>query len=71
MPRASAVEVELVEELVVLGDGRVEPQHRHRAAELDLGHLAVAVLVPLAEEVDHAHRVLAQRGPLRAAVGRA
>ena len=53
--------VEGVEELVD-GLGRhLEPQQRHRLAELGARDRAVAVLVPLAEEVDHADRLRLQR----------
>mmetsp|Transcript_50848 Transcript_50848/g.134526 ORF Transcript_50848/g.134526 Transcript_50848/m.134526 type:complete len:260 (-) Transcript_50848:184-963(-) len=55
---AAAVRIERVEEAVDGNLGRIQAEHRHRAPELGLGHLPVAVLVPLAEEVKHAHRVL-------------
>ena len=41
--------------------GQVEAHAGHRGAELLLGDLAVAVGVPLPEEVDHAGRVLDER----------
>ena len=39
----------------------IEPEQRHRLVELGARDLAVAVRVPLAEEVDHARRVGAKR----------
>eukprot|EP00964_Phaeocystis_antarctica_P106771 scaffold71571_cov66-Phaeocystis_antarctica.AAC.6 len=57
---AAAVGVPAVEERVDLGPGHLEPEQRHCLAELLAADHAVAVLVPLAEEVDHAHRLLGQ-----------
>ena len=56
LPRA--VRVELVEEVIYRLLRRVKAEQRHAEAELLLGHDAVVVGVPLAEQVDHAARVL-------------
>eukprot|EP00964_Phaeocystis_antarctica_P102081 scaffold67491_cov66-Phaeocystis_antarctica.AAC.2 len=60
---ARAVGVPCVEDAVDLLPGEIEADERHGAPELLLGDGAVAVLVPLAEEVDDAHRVLRERVP--------
>ena len=44
-----------------VGRGGPSPnQQRHDLGELELGDGAVAVLVPVPEEIDHAHRVLSE-----------
>jgi|TARA_B110000196_G_scaffold224532_1_gene193462 hypothetical protein len=55
---AAAVGVPAVEESIDFGPGHLQPEQRHCLAELLAANDAVAVLVPLAEEVDHAHRLV-------------
>ena len=51
----------LVEARVLLRDDAPTAQPHQRPAHVALAHHAVAVLVPLPEEVDHAGRVLDER----------
>ena len=57
---AAAVGVPAVEEGIDIGPGHLQPEQRHCLAELLAANDAVAVLVPLAEELDHAYRLLGQ-----------
>ena len=52
---------DLGEEGVDLRLGHVEPEVGHPPVELLARHRAVAVVVPIAEQVDHAHRRLGER----------
>eukprot|EP00964_Phaeocystis_antarctica_P108042 scaffold72690_cov63-Phaeocystis_antarctica.AAC.3 len=58
---AAAVRVEGVENLVDLLRGGLEAHLAHAVVELRLRDRAAVVVVPLAEQIDHAHRRLAQR----------
>ena len=57
---AATVGVKRVEQLVDLSPGRVKAEQRHGLAELLLRDGAVAILVPLAEQVHDAHPILGE-----------
>ena len=58
---AGAILIKRVEEDVGRAAVDAQPKERQRALELDLGHLAVAILVPLSEQIDDARRVDGER----------
>ena len=61
LDRAAAVLVEDVEQVVRDVVRPLEPERPHRLPELLLRHQPVAVVVPLAEEVDDAHGILREQ----------
>eukprot|EP00964_Phaeocystis_antarctica_P004660 scaffold2508_cov37-Phaeocystis_antarctica.AAC.1 len=63
LQHARAIGVPAIEERVDILLRHLQTQHGHGLAELLLGDGAVAVLVPLPEEIDDAHGVGGRAGP--------